>query len=115
MLRPVSFIDTSVVCNILPIPDRDQDRERVLDEMRAKQKREVLILPVTAVIETGNFIAHLPGGNVRRTVARKFSDMLELVIEGRACILTEREVYMSRTGLKSVAIWTIDNSLAGYS
>jgi hypothetical protein len=156
MSRPVSFVDTSILCNLLPVPGRDQDRSAVLTEMKAKlHADETLILPVTAVIETGNFIAQLPRGDVRRSVAQLFSDMLELVLQGAApwqlhrfmwddqflrtlltgagtamtlvehavarvgsgdlCILAEREIYVARSGLAHVSIWTADGSLASYS
>jgi hypothetical protein len=41
----------------------------------------VLILPVTALIETGNFIAHIPDGNARRKTAQTFEELLRLVIK----------------------------------
>jgi hypothetical protein len=85
MTRGVSFVDTSILCNIIPIPGRDQNRKTVIEEMRAKiHAGEVLILPVAAVIEAGNFIAQLADGHARRTAAQRFSGMLELVIKGEA-------------------------------
>ncbi len=45
---------------------------------------EVLILPVATIIETGNHIAHIPDGNMRRTVAGKFGTYLRKTAEGEA-------------------------------
>ncbi|MGH3829833.1 MAG: hypothetical protein ACRDRS_05175 [Pseudonocardiaceae bacterium] len=85
MTSGVSFVDTSILCNILPIPGRDQDRKAVVEELWSKRHAgEALILPVAAVIEAGNFIAHLADGHSRRIVAQKFSGMLELVIKNEA-------------------------------
>lgn len=152
----VWFVDTSVFCNLLPVPGFDQHRVDVAAEYRDKlARREALILPVTAVVETGNFIAQLSDGRTRRRTATSFIDVLRLVVQGKApwrlhefpwgvdflsrlldgadsgstlvehavnglgagdlCILTERQTYALRTGLRDVRIWTRDNALSGYS
>ncbi|MET9291583.1 hypothetical protein [Streptomyces sp. NPDC003077] len=71
---------------MLEVPGKCQDREKVLQELR--RKREVrdcdLLLPVTAVIETGNHIAQLADGYQRRTSAEKFAAVLRMVVEGKA-------------------------------
>jgi hypothetical protein len=68
----VHFIDTSVLCNIVPVPGRDRDRVETLSELeRYLQARDVLILPVTSVVETGNFIAQMDDGRQRREAADK--------------------------------------------
>lgn len=78
------FIDTSVFCNILPVPGRDQDRDEVMQELKTRMSSGTLILPVTTVIETGNFIAQLPTGGQRRAAALRFVEVLRLVCGGRA-------------------------------
>jgi hypothetical protein len=128
----------------------------VLEEHERRIKRgEILILPATAVIEAGNFIAQLRDGNVRRTTAQRFEAIIEAVIQGKApwtlhaytwdaeflkrlvvkdssnrltdsrlvrlaqqkigCgdlwILVERDVYRERSGIGTVGIWTLDQSL----
>lgn len=80
----VYFIDTSVFCNILPVPGRDQDRAAVLTELTRRQELGTLILPVTTIIETGNFIAQLPTGGERRATALRLVMVLRMVCEGRA-------------------------------
>jgi len=72
MASAVSFVDTSILCNLLPIPGRDENRAEVIAQFHAKAAaREVLIMPVTAVIEAGNFIAQLGNGGIRRSTAQK--------------------------------------------
>jgi hypothetical protein len=156
MHRKISFVDTTILCNLIPVPGRAQDRELVAAQMRAKERAgEVLILPVTAVVEAGNFIAQLPDGTARRTTAQTFERLMALVVAGNApwqlhqflwgeeflqsflagadtgltlvehavnklgagdlCILTERETYKSRTGIRSVDIWTRDAALSAYN
>ncbi|MBT2441716.1 hypothetical protein J7E93_16665 [Streptomyces sp. ISL-36] len=86
MPRRVEFVDTSILCNLLEVPGKDQDRERVIDELRRKRDAKDcdLLLPVTAVIETGNHIAQLADGRLRRRYAEKFAGVLRMVVEGSA-------------------------------
>ncbi|WP_371780877.1 hypothetical protein [Streptosporangium subroseum] len=83
MGRRVEFVDTSVLCNLLDVPGKNQDRKNVLRTLEEKRACD-LILPVTAVIETGNHIAQLSDGRLRRQYADKLSKLLELVIIGEA-------------------------------
>ena len=81
----VWFVDTSVFCNLLPVPGFDQHRVEVQVDYRERlARRETLILPVTAVVETGNFIAQLSDGRVRRQTAELFTTVLRLVVQGQA-------------------------------
>ncbi|MER5419193.1 hypothetical protein [Streptosporangium roseum] len=84
MARKVEFVDTSVLCNLLNVPGRNQDYEAVARELKEKRQECDLILPITAVIETGNHIAQLSDGRVRRDRADKLHTLLGLVITGRA-------------------------------
>jgi hypothetical protein len=85
MSAPVSFVDTSILCNLLPVPGRDQHREDVAKELQAKQQAgEVLVLPITAVVETGNFIGQIANGAARRRTAETFDAVLRAVLAGQA-------------------------------
>jgi hypothetical protein len=44
--------------------------------------KDALILPITAIIETGNHIAHHGDGRHRRTVAEKFATFLRYTCDG---------------------------------
>ena len=75
------FVDTSVFCNLLSVPGRDQDRAIVTTEFRALAEASVpMLLPLTTVVETGNFIAQ--SGGDRRQTAQRFVDTLRKVAEG---------------------------------
>lgn len=81
----VHFIDTSVLCNMVPVPGRDSDRDVVIEDLQAKvAARDVLILPVSAVVETGNFIAQVAEGQLRRSAAVKLEALLRLAANGQA-------------------------------
>lgn len=74
------FIDTSILCNLLDIPGKAQDRQQVVSRFKTLQEKKNchFILPITAVIETGNHIAQLSDGRQRRALAGKFQTWLEL-------------------------------------
>ncbi|WP_113675284.1 hypothetical protein [Vallitalea guaymasensis] len=82
----VHFIDTSVLVNILDVPYMNADREKVLDEYERLRESgiDTLILPLATIIETGNHIAHLRDGNVRREKGKHMADMLKDMAEGNA-------------------------------
>lgn len=86
MARRVEFVDTSILCNLLEVPGKCQDRAKVVEDLLRKEKARDcdLLLPVTAVIETGNHIAQLADGHQRRTCAEKFAGVLRMVVEGKA-------------------------------
>lgn len=84
-MAKVYFIDTSVFCNILPVPGMDQARDQMLEELKTRKREATLILPVTTIIETGNHIAtKVSAGGERRAAAARFVGVLQLVSEGKA-------------------------------
>lgn len=84
-MSAVIFIDTSVLCNLVPVPGRDQHADEVKSELVAHlDAGRVFILPITAVIETGNFIAQISDGRARRKAAQDFENILRYVCEGKA-------------------------------
>ena len=60
----VRFIDTSIMLNLLEVPGRCAEKERVKEEWRfILEKKETLIMPIATIIETGNHIAHIADGS----------------------------------------------------
>ncbi|PID55150.1 MAG: hypothetical protein CSA58_08585 [Micrococcales bacterium] len=81
----VTFIDTSVLLNVLDVPGRNQDAAAVKKTMgEVIDSGESLILPITAVIETGNHIAQLDNGQLRREFAQKLERVLRGVVAGNS-------------------------------
>ncbi|HJC23261.1 MAG TPA: hypothetical protein H9761_06110 [Candidatus Eisenbergiella merdavium] len=73
----VRFMDTSIVMNLLEIPGMCQDAEKVKKEFnQAVEAKETLILPVSTIIESGNHIAHIADGHIRREKAMQFQEFL---------------------------------------
>lgn len=84
-MRTVVFIDTSIMCNLLDIPGKNQDRAGVAVEYRELAERGAqFVLPISTVIETGNHIEQLPSGHARRTCAEAFSGILREIAANRA-------------------------------
>ena len=81
----VKFIDTSVMLNLLEVPDKCGDKEIVKEQWRKSlEANDVLILPVATIIETGNHIAHIKDGHKRRSIAEKFGKFLKKTAEEEA-------------------------------
>ena len=80
----VCLVDTSILCNLIPVPGRDQDQQAVEAGLTGHINKGVaLLLPLAAVLETGNHVARLADGRQRRKVALRFSQMVREAIEGK--------------------------------
>ena len=74
----VRIVDTSVLCNLLRVPNMDQDAGRATREFReALTAGDALLLPIPVIYETGNHIAQNGDGRQRRAVARGFTELVE--------------------------------------
>ncbi len=83
----IYIVDTSILLNILDVPERNQDRDTVLLEFEKRIKaRSRFQLPIAVIIETGNHIAdiRIRNGRHRRRCAEKFCDMVEKALAGKA-------------------------------
>ena len=81
MSRKVTFIDTSVLVEVLKVPGKSQQPEAIAGELRDRVKaRESMILPTAAIIETGNHIAQVADGATRRTLAGHLTKFLQATV-----------------------------------
>lgn len=79
------LLDTTIFCNMLRVPGRDQDASQVFDELeRNLQEGWAFVLPLAVVVETGNHVAQVADGRVRREVAMRFSKEVRGAVEGSA-------------------------------
>lgn len=77
----VGIIDTTVFCNLLDVPGRNQDRAQAQRELADYVTDGVrLLLPLAVVYETGNHIAH--AGGDRHAVATRFANEVRRAITG---------------------------------
>lgn len=73
----VTFIDTSVLCELLEVPGKtkpEKAREVRAEWVARREAGEQLVIPVTAIIETGNHIVQCNGD--RRAAAQKLVKLL---------------------------------------
>ena len=81
----IVIVDTSILLNVLNVPGRNEQREAVLTELKqCIDDGATLLLPLGAVLETGNHIARLANGNQRRTGAKVFQDRITEALAGEA-------------------------------
>jgi hypothetical protein len=80
----VCLLDTSILCEILEVPTRCDNRAVVLAQMEEKVKgRESLLLPMSAIVETGNHIGQNGDGRQRRAAADRFVGLVQQAIRGK--------------------------------
>lgn len=85
MSRVVTFVDTSVLVEVLAVPGKSQAARETRDELRRRTAAgQSLILPTATIIETGNHIAQVADGGMRRRAAEALSTLLERTIAGSA-------------------------------
>lgn len=81
----IVLMDTSVFCNVLDVPGFNQDRDSVIADLVASIRNgDTLLLPMAAVIETGNHIAQVSDGRMRRQTAERFCEQVAAAIDGTA-------------------------------
>lgn len=81
------FVDTSILCNLLPVPGKCQDHAEVKTEYDERRGAgATFVLPISTVIETGNHIEQLPDGlgADRRRCAEGLTAILRLIAAGQA-------------------------------
>jgi hypothetical protein len=73
----VVFIDTSVLLCVLDVPGKNSQRDAVFPKFQSHADRlDTLILPMAAIVETGNHIAQLGQGSLRRQRAAALAAVL---------------------------------------
>ncbi len=81
----ICLVDTNVFCNVLEVPGFCQHRDEVLAELEEVVNAGWnLLLPVAAILETGNHIARAANGHHRRQAANRFVDQVEKALNGEA-------------------------------
>ncbi len=71
-MSDIVLLDTSIYLNILAVPDFSQSREKILDGFEARVRYgDYFLLPMATIWETGDHIADLTDGRLRRRFAEK--------------------------------------------
>ena len=81
----ICLVDTSILCEILQVPNRCGNHQKHYAEMERKiLQSESLLLPMSAIIETGNHIGHIDNGHQRRKAAMDFVDFVKKALLGQS-------------------------------
>lgn len=84
-MSSVCLIDTSVFLNFLNVPNRNQERESVLQDYQMYiESGCIFLLPMATIIETGNHIAQNGDGTIRRKTALRFVAEVKAALSGEA-------------------------------
>ena len=84
-MSAICIIDTSVFCNILNVPRRNQHHQESVDALSEMiRKGYTLLLPLATIYETGNHIAHNGDGTLRRRAADVFVQQVQAAFSGEA-------------------------------
>jgi hypothetical protein len=97
-MSAIVLLDTTVYLNVLDVTNWNQDRVAVLDQFKSRMEDgDYFLLPMATIWETGNHIAYLQNGGLRRKFALKFVDDVEKAISGgvpyKATYFPEREIF----------------------
>lgn len=84
-MSSICIIDTSVFLNLLNVPGKNQDKEKMKECFAEYAELGVtFILPMATIIETGNHIAQNGDGGTRRNVASRFCEAIKGAFNGDA-------------------------------
>lgn len=84
MKRHYILIDTSVLCEILDIPGKAENPAFFKDKLESYAKSSsLLILPLATILETGNHIAHIDDGRLRRDRAEQLVELVQSTLSGK--------------------------------
>lgn len=73
-MSAIHFLDTSVLVELLDVPHMNARHNAAESEyQQLAHNGDTFILPIATLIETGNHIAQIPDGNIRRRIASNFT------------------------------------------
>jgi hypothetical protein len=82
----VVFVDTSVLLNVLNVPGNCKPHEHERDKNKMEELQQanaILILPMTALIETGNAVAKVSGSD-KYNVTERYLKVVRATVEQKA-------------------------------
>jgi hypothetical protein len=115
-MSAIVLLDTVVYLNVLDIMGWNQDRVAVLDQFKSRMENgDYFLLPMATIWGTGNHIADLHDGGLRRKFAQKFVEDVEKAISGgvpyKATYFPEREIF--RNWIKGFPEYAMRNKSTG--
>lgn len=98
-MSDIVLLDTSVYLNVLDVPGFNQDRDEILDEFTVRvESGDYFLLPMATIWETGDHIADLTDGRLRRQFAQSLVEQVKQAFNNQAPFKTtyfpDREVFL---------------------
>ncbi|MEN6669579.1 hypothetical protein AAJP47_04295 [Psychrobacter sp. B38] len=82
-MADICILDTSIILNILNVPNKNQNRVKVIGEFRTYAESNCrFIIPLVVAVEVGNHISQNGNGDTRRGIAKQFVDMMQKTFNG---------------------------------
>lgn len=102
-MSDIVLLDTSVYLNVLDVPGFNQTREEILNTFTDRvQNGDYFLLPMATIWETGDHIADLSDGRLRRQFAQMLAEQVTQAFNNQAPFKTtyfpEREVFLRWLG-----------------
>ena len=86
MSKGLILLDTSIMLEILQVPDKSKPGSSIPDEFNAMlgSNEYTLYLPIATVIETGNHISQIKrkGSALRHIIAQEFVSKVKMALDG---------------------------------
>lgn len=112
-MRKVLIIDTSILCVYLEVPGKETcgsgnnkwNKQRVVDILEKEEKASTtFVLPLAAIIETGNHIAQ--ARTKRYETAQALAEIMEKAADEKTpwAAFTDQSVLWDAQGLKKLAV-----------
>ena len=84
-MSAIVIVDSSVLLNIFDVPGRNQRRKEVHNGLaKLIENGDHLFIPMAAIVEVGNLIAHVKNGAQRRAAADRFVKELRSALADEA-------------------------------
>lgn len=84
-MSSIVLVDTSILLNVLDVEGRNERRNEVIQELAVRiQDGDHLFIPLAAIVETGNHIAHIDHGAARRSAAQRFVNTVQDALDSVA-------------------------------
>ena len=84
-MSDIVIVDSSVLLNVLDVPGFNQHRDDVLERFdQLVDAEDHLLLPLAAVLETGDHVADLSDGGERRRYAERFRARIHEALRNEA-------------------------------
>lgn len=84
-MSEIVLLDTSVFLNVLDVPGFNQDRSKILGEFALRVGNgDYFLLPMATIWETGDHIADVPDGHLRRQFAQALAKQVAQAFNNQA-------------------------------